>query len=148
MISFCLLLHSFHHFVLCAFIKAPIWLLGIQESDGTPEHVQERIHEWIDDKEFPEACISPQKMWTFKISYTCPSAPFYRGVKGLLHSEHTLRSTEYSKWEHVHKHHFWLQTFTSLPIIHTLNPDFQCHAFDPASSWLFICSRDSPRVWI
>jgi hypothetical protein len=28
--------------------------------------------------------------------YTCPRAPFYRETKGLLHSENTLESKEYS----------------------------------------------------
>jgi hypothetical protein len=28
--------------------------------------------------------------------YTCPHAPFYKETKGLLHSESTLESKEYS----------------------------------------------------
>jgi hypothetical protein len=35
--------------------------------------------------------------------YTCPHAPFYREMKGLLHSESTLESKEYSQCEHVHE---------------------------------------------
>jgi hypothetical protein len=35
--------------------------------------------------------------------YTCLSDPFYREMKGLLHSEITLESKEYSKCEHVHE---------------------------------------------
>jgi hypothetical protein len=57
-------------------------LLGIQESDETPEHVQERIHEQ-GDKESSKACISPQNMWT---PLHVPLSPLYRKMKALLHS--------------------------------------------------------------
>jgi hypothetical protein len=46
----------------------------------------------------PESLNSPQKLWIpLHVSLT----PFYREAKGLLHSEITLESKEYSKCEHV-----------------------------------------------
>jgi hypothetical protein len=33
---------------------------------------------------------------SFESFYTCPHAPFYREMKGLLHSENTLELKEYS----------------------------------------------------
>jgi hypothetical protein len=98
-----------------------------------------------------KACI-PLK--SCKPLYTCPSTPFYRETKELLHSNITLRSKEYSKWEHVHKclvhpviYGAWLQIFTSFPSFHTSNPDFWCHAFDLAHPWCIFHSRDSPKAW-
>jgi hypothetical protein len=38
-------------------------------------------------------CTSSQKSESV---YTCPRAPFYREVKGLLHTKNTLRLREYS----------------------------------------------------
>jgi hypothetical protein len=35
--------------------------------------------------------------------YTCSRAPFYIEMKRLLHSEITLGTKEYFKWEHVHE---------------------------------------------
>jgi hypothetical protein len=45
------------------------------------------------DKESPKDCSSLKSCVSF---YTCPRAPFYRETKGLLHSEITLESKEYS----------------------------------------------------
>jgi hypothetical protein len=45
------------------------------------------------DKESPKACTHFKSCESF---YTCPHAPFYRETKGLLHSENTIESKEYS----------------------------------------------------
>jgi hypothetical protein len=45
------------------------------------------------DKESPKDCLSLKSCESF---YTCPRAPFYREMKGLLHSENTLELKEYS----------------------------------------------------
>jgi hypothetical protein len=45
------------------------------------------------DKESPKDCSSLKSCESFS---TCPRAPFYRETKGLLHSESTLESKEYS----------------------------------------------------
>jgi hypothetical protein len=45
------------------------------------------------DKESPKDCSSLKICESF---YTCPRAPFYGKMKGLLHSESTLESKEYS----------------------------------------------------
>jgi hypothetical protein len=45
------------------------------------------------DKESPKDFSSLKSCESF---YTCPRAPFYREMKGLLHSESTLESKEYS----------------------------------------------------
>jgi hypothetical protein len=45
------------------------------------------------DKESPKDCSSLKSCESL---YTCPRAPFYREMKGLLHSENTLELKEYS----------------------------------------------------
>jgi hypothetical protein len=45
------------------------------------------------DKESPKDC---SRLKSCESLYTCPHAPFYREMKGLLHSENTLESKEYS----------------------------------------------------
>jgi hypothetical protein len=45
------------------------------------------------DKESPKDCSCLKSCESF---YTCPRTPFYRETKGLLHSESTLESKEYS----------------------------------------------------
>jgi hypothetical protein len=76
--------------------------LGVSENpDKFPEHrkiecenVQVRsTDDARGDKESPKDC-SHLKSW--ESFYTCPRAPFYRETKGLLHSENTLESREYS----------------------------------------------------
>jgi hypothetical protein len=61
--------------------------------DGIPEHkVSERICEGykkVGDKESPKACTHLKSCDSL---YTCPRAPFYRKMKGLLHSNITLES--------------------------------------------------------
>jgi hypothetical protein len=77
--------------------------------------------------------------------------PFYREVKGLLHSEIVLKYKEYSKCEHVQEcllpRDLWnyFHIFTSLPPVHTLNPDFWGNAFDLIFPWpSTLHSRKSP----
>jgi hypothetical protein len=47
----------------------------------------------------------------------------------------------------------WFHTFTSLPLVHTSNPDFWGNVFDLASYWFpnFLCTgifaRHDPRIW-
>jgi hypothetical protein len=45
------------------------------------------------DKESPKDC---SHFKSYEALYMCPRAPFYREMKGLLHSESTLESKEYS----------------------------------------------------
>jgi hypothetical protein len=72
-------------------------MLGVRKSDGVPEHESmeqtHESHEEIGDKESPKACT---RLKSCESLYTCPRAPFYRETKGLLHSEITLESKEYS----------------------------------------------------
>jgi hypothetical protein len=57
------------------------------------------IHE-RGDKKSPKDC---SRLKSCEFLYTCPCAPFYRETKGLLRSENTLKSKEYSWCEHVHE---------------------------------------------
>jgi hypothetical protein len=57
-------------------------------------------HKGREDKESPKVCILLKSCESF---YTCPRAPFYRKTKGLLHSEITLESREYSWCERIHE---------------------------------------------
>jgi hypothetical protein len=70
---------------------------GVRKSDGVPEHKSHErkctIHERRGDKESLKAC---PRIKCCESLYTCPRAPFYRETKGLLHSENTLESMEYS----------------------------------------------------
>jgi hypothetical protein len=70
---------------------------GVRKSEGVPKHVsyEERhaIHESHGDKESLKVCA---RLKSCEPLYTCPRAPFYRETKGLLHSENTLESEEYS----------------------------------------------------
>jgi hypothetical protein len=50
-----------------------------------------RVTKW--DKESPKAGTHLKSCESI---YTCPHAPFYREMKGLLHSENTLEPKEYS----------------------------------------------------
>jgi hypothetical protein len=77
-------------------------VLGVSENpDKIPEHerkicanIQIRIAGDVrGDKESPKDCSCIKSCESF---YTCPHAPFYRETKGLLHSESTLESKEYS----------------------------------------------------
>jgi hypothetical protein len=70
-------------------------LLGLSENpDRIPEHERkENRHiqfKYTDDakgdKESPKDCSS---LKSYECFYTCPRAPFYREMKGLLHSENT-----------------------------------------------------------
>jgi hypothetical protein len=45
------------------------------------------------DKESPKDC---SRLKSCECFYMCPRAPFYREMKGLLHSENTLEPKEYS----------------------------------------------------
>jgi hypothetical protein len=69
---------------------------GVRKSKGVPEHKsyesKNAIHERQGDK-ISESLYSPQKLWTL---LHVPRAPFYRETKGLLYSEITLESKEYS----------------------------------------------------
>jgi hypothetical protein len=71
--------------------------VGVEKLVGVPEHknyeIQHTIHERQGDKESPKACTY---LKSCEPLYTCPCAPFYRKTKGLLHSENTLESKEYS----------------------------------------------------
>jgi hypothetical protein len=77
---------------------------GVRKSEGVPEHESREgrcvIHERQWDKESPKVCTCLKSCEPLYIS---PCAPFYRETKGLLHSENTLESREYSQCEHVHK---------------------------------------------
>jgi hypothetical protein len=75
---------------------------GVSENpDKIPEHkrkvyanVQVRsTYDARGDKESPKDCSCLKSCEPF---YMCPRAPFYRETKGLLHSENTLGSKEYS----------------------------------------------------
>jgi hypothetical protein len=77
-------------------------MLGVSENpDKIPEHkkgeyANVRVRGTDDargDKESPKYCSYLKNCEPF---YTCPRAPFYRETKGLLHSENTLESKEYS----------------------------------------------------
>jgi hypothetical protein len=75
---------------------------GVQKSEGVPEHKsceqKHASHERRGDIESPKACTHLKNCESL---YTCPRAPFYRETKGLLHSEITLESKEYSQCEHI-----------------------------------------------
>jgi hypothetical protein len=78
------------------------YVLGVSENpDKIPEHrrreytnvqVWNIVHE-RGDKESPKDCSCIKSCESL---YTCPRVPFYRETKGLLHSENTLESKEYS----------------------------------------------------
>jgi hypothetical protein len=76
-----------------------IWNLGwdpwTQENKNTESgnvQVLNTIHE-RGDKESLKDC---SRLKSCESLYTCPHAPFYRETNGLLHSENTLESKEYS----------------------------------------------------
>jgi hypothetical protein len=80
-------------------------VLGVKKKTvGVPEHkiyeVQCAIHERQGDKESPKVCT---RLKSCEPLYTCPCAPFYRETNGLLHSDNTLESREYSQCEHAHE---------------------------------------------
>jgi hypothetical protein len=56
--------------------------------------------------------------------YTCPRAPFYRETKGVLHFENTPRTQGIFLMWTCTCMSFTSHTFTSLPLVHTQNPDF------------------------
>jgi hypothetical protein len=64
---------------------------GVQKSSGVLEHkIPEQMHEGyekVGDKESPKACT---RLRSCASLYTCPWIPFYRKIRGLLHSETTL----------------------------------------------------------
>jgi hypothetical protein len=66
-------------------------------SEGVPEHKSYEskyaIHERQGNKESPKART---RLKSCEPLYTCPRAPFYWETKGLLYSEITLESREYS----------------------------------------------------
>jgi hypothetical protein len=71
---------------------------GRSESPNTrvmnESHGQKRTdHGKREDKESPKACAHLKSRESL---YTCLRAPFYREMKGLLHSDITLESKEYS----------------------------------------------------
>jgi hypothetical protein len=70
---------------------------GSEKSEGIPEHKsserEHKVREELGDKESSKVCTRLKSCEPF---YTCPHAPFYREMKGLLHSENTLGSKEYS----------------------------------------------------
>jgi hypothetical protein len=74
-------------------------LVGCRSKTPTeiPKHESlEREHksrEGLGDKESPKVYTHLKGCEPL---YTCPRAPFYRETKGLLHSENTLESKEYS----------------------------------------------------
>jgi hypothetical protein len=63
-----------------------------KNTEHTNIQVWNTIHE-RGDKESPKDC---SRLKNCESLYTCPRAPFYRETKGLLHSENTLESKEYS----------------------------------------------------
>jgi hypothetical protein len=88
---------------------SPSW--PTQNSDGIPEHRSVRIQNVRmfksgmqftkeETKKSPKDC---SRLKSCEFLYTCPCAPFYRETKGLLRSENTLKSKEYSWCEHVHE---------------------------------------------
>jgi hypothetical protein len=54
-----------------------------------------------EETESPKDC---SHFKSYESLYTCPRAPFYRETKGLLHSESTLESKEYSLCELIYEH--------------------------------------------
>jgi hypothetical protein len=86
----------------------PRWvpMLGAPKTGWSPR-IQE-LRNWIASKvtrvakgeetESPKACA---RLKSCESLYMCSRAPFYRETKGLLHSEITLESKEYSQWEHI-----------------------------------------------
>jgi hypothetical protein len=77
-------------------------MLGLFENlDKTPKHKRGKytniqVGSTVDesaDKEYPKDCSCIKSCESL---YTCPRAPFYREMKGLLHSENTPESKEYS----------------------------------------------------
>jgi hypothetical protein len=81
-------------------IQRQCW--GVRKSDGVPEHeIPKEMRESSPkggDKDSPKVCA---RLKSCEPLYTCPRTPFYREAKGLLHSEITLESKEYSKCEHI-----------------------------------------------
>jgi hypothetical protein len=63
-----------------------------KNTEYTNVQVWNTIHE-RGDKESPRDC---SRLKSCESLYTCPRTPFYRETKGLLHSENTLESKEYS----------------------------------------------------
>jgi hypothetical protein len=79
----------------------------ITKQDRKLEHTS---HERWGYKESPKAC---PRLKSCESLYMCPSAPFYRETKGLLHSEITLESKEYSN-VNTYKNAFYIPWFTGL----------------------------------
>jgi hypothetical protein len=61
-------------------------------TECTNVQVWNTIHERV-DKESPKDC---SRLKSCESLYTCPRTLFYKETKGLLHSENTLESKEYS----------------------------------------------------
>jgi hypothetical protein len=73
------------------------------------------------DQESPRDCSHLKSCECF---YTCPRTPFYREMKGLLHFENTPRTQGiFLVWTCTWMF-FTSHKFTSLPLVHTPNPDF------------------------
>jgi hypothetical protein len=71
--------------------------VGVWKSDRIPEHkIPELTHESKNERGDKESLNVCTRLKSCESLYTCPRAPFYRETKGLLHSEITLRSREYS----------------------------------------------------
>jgi hypothetical protein len=80
----------------------PLICWGVRKSEGVTKHKSREqkhtSHERQGDKESLKACTRLKSCGSL---YMCPRAPYYRETKGLLHSEITLESKEYSQCEHV-----------------------------------------------
>jgi hypothetical protein len=89
------------------------------------------------DKKSPRDCSSLKSCESF---YTCPRAPFYRETKGLTFRKYPRIQGIFLMWTHTWMF-FTSHTFTSLPLVHTPNPDFLRQRL-----WLgFLLVRESPH---
>jgi hypothetical protein len=93
-------------------------LLGVRKSDAVPEHeIPERTHKCyikLGGNESPQDCLH---LKSCEPLYTCPHAPF-RILRIFLMWTCTWTSFTSRNLRD------WFHTFTSLPLVHTLNPNF------------------------
>jgi hypothetical protein len=123
--------------------------LGVSEKpDGIPEHERDRTVNTFKDsgntKGDQESPTSGTNFQSFESIYRCPRTPLLYGDEWTFtFRKHPRTRRIFLMWTHTWMS-FSSHTFTSLPLVHTLNPDFLGRQL-----WLcFSLVREFPCSWL